>query len=513
VSSEPDTLQPDPGQPAAPKSVQDYIDERPVWADGTDTPSTPMTFMQWRIWMLATAGKFFEGMVVFMTGVALPLISVEFQLEASDKGFVTAASLAGILVGASALGGLSDFFGRKRMFIVEMIIFTVFLVALPFAPNFVFLVIFLFGIGVALGCDYPTAHLVISESIPTTVRGRLVLSAFAFQAVGALVGTIIGFVILKEDPEVGAWRWMYATAIIPAILVIVGRFFVTDSAHWLVSRGRVDEAEKETRRLLKRHPEYPKEVKLRREKEGAKTKTKRHWGMLFSKENRRATILASVPWFLQDLGTYGIGIFTPTILATIIGAKSDENTLTDIIHNDMLAAEGSAIMDLLFVFGIIFAILLVDRVGRIKLQMVGFVGCAVGLLLAALSVNADGSNNMILLFSGFMLFYFMTNLGPNAMTYLLAGEVFPTHVRGMGAGFAASFAKIGAVLTAFLFPILLQQIGTAALLYCLVGAFVLGAIVTFVFAIETRGLKLEEIGKPQTEEEIDAERAADADIA
>ena len=60
-----------------------------------------------------------------------------------------------------------------------------------------------------------------------------------------------------------------------------------------------------------------------------------------------------------------------------------------------------------------------------------------------------------------MLFNFMTNLGPNAQTYLLAGEVFPTEVRGMGAGFAAAFAKIGAVATAFLFPILLAGIGTA----------------------------------------------------
>ncbi|MGE9297295.1 MAG: MFS transporter [Puniceicoccales bacterium] len=513
MSSNTPPLQPDPGQPQQAKSVQDYIDERPVWADGTGTPTTPMTVMQWRIWMLATAGKFFEGMVVFMTGVALPLISVEFGLKASDKGFVTAASLAGILVGASALGGMADYFGRKKMFIAEMIIFTVFLIALSMAPNFIMLVIFLFGVGLALGCDYPTAHLVISESIPTSVRGRLVLGAFAFQAIGALAGTVIGFIILKEDPAQDAWRWMYATAIIPAILVIIGRFFITDSAHWLVSRGRIDDAEYETHRLLKRHPQYPKAIKLQDPHKGKAKKPKAHYGMLFNKDNRRATILASVPWFLQDLGTYGIGIFTPTILAAIIGAKATETSLQDIIHNDMLAAQGSAVMDVLFVVGIIFAILLVDKVGRIKLQILGFVGCAIGLLLAALSMKSDGSNNMILLFSGFMLFFFMTNLGPNAMTYLIAGEVFPTHVRGMGAGFAASFAKIGAVLTAFLFPILLDSIGTAALLYGLVGAFVLGAIVTLIFAIETKGLKMDAIGKAQTEEEIDAEREADADLA
>ena len=79
-----------------------------------------------------------------------------------------------------------------------------------------------------------------------------------------------------------------------------------------------------------------------------------------------------------------------------------------------------------------------------------------------------------------------------AMTYfMLAGEVFPTRVRGRGAGFAASFAKIGAVTTAFLFPVLLTDIGTANLLYILVGTSLLGAVITAWFGIETKGLNLE----------------------
>src|SRR5208337_3275400 len=66
------------------KSVQQHIDELPNWADGTSLRSTPMTSMQWLIWGLAAAGKFFEGFVVFMTGVALPLFSNEFNLGAAE---------------------------------------------------------------------------------------------------------------------------------------------------------------------------------------------------------------------------------------------------------------------------------------------------------------------------------------------------------------------------------------------------------------------------------------------
>ena len=127
----------------------------PVWSDGTSLKSTPMTGMQWRIWTLAAFGKFFEGFVVFMGGVTVPLIAREFHLGAAEAGLVTSASLAGILVGTILLGGLSDYFGRKRMFIAEMIIFCLFLALLIMVGNFLSLVICLFGIGMALGLRLP----------------------------------------------------------------------------------------------------------------------------------------------------------------------------------------------------------------------------------------------------------------------------------------------------------------------------------------------------------------------
>ena len=219
------------------------------------------------------------------------------------------------------------------------------------------------------------------------------------------------------------------------------------------------------------------------------------YAKLFQKKHRRATILAAVPWFLQDLATYGIGIFTPTILAATIGGAGGgpARNLAEVVYGDLVAAKGAALLDVLLIVGIVGAVLLADRVGRIRLQVLGFVGCAAGLLLAALSTYCQGAAQLALVFGGFMLFNFMTNLGPNAMTYLIAGEVFPTHLRGLGAGFAASFGKIGAVLTAFFFPILLQEIGTAALLYGLVAAALAGAVITWRFGIETRGINLEKL--------------------
>lgn len=480
-----------------PKTVQEYIDETPYWADGTPAPNAPMTSMQWRIWALASAGKFFEGLVVFMTGVALPLIVQEFSLSPMEKGAVGAMPLFGILIGATALGGLADHFGRKMMFIVEMVLFALCLVLLVASTSYTFLLAALFGVGLSLGCDYPTAHMVISESIPSANRGKLVLGAFGFQAIGALAGTAIGYFILVEDQNLSAWRWMYATAVIPAILVVLARFSITDSAPWLASRGRMEEARHETKRLLERTPPYPTRITLdtarhasRHENNGTLT----NFFSLFSRRYRKPTILAAIPWFLQDLGTYGIGIFTPTILASTIGAQSDHaRNLADIIHNDMLAAKGAALIDILLLVGIVGAVLLADRVGRIKLQIFGFIGCAAGLFLASLSMETSGPTQTLLLFAGFMLFSFMTNIGPNAMTYLIAGEVYPTHIRGMGSGLAASVAKVGAAATAFLFPVLLADLGTRTILYGLVATSLIGAVVTWFYRIETTGVNLDTV--------------------
>lgn len=188
-----------------------------------------------------------------------------------------------------------------------MIIFCAFLALLLLRTDFLSLTICLFGLGLALGCDYPTAHMIISESIPSLARGKLVLGAFAFQAVGALAGTGVGCLVLVLVPDLSAWRWMFATAIVPALLVTIGRFFTVESPNWLSARGRHEKAEIAVTKLLVRAPQYPSSISLTRHTLDV-AQTKPSFWSLFDSRNLRATIFASVPWFLQDLGTYGIGI-------------------------------------------------------------------------------------------------------------------------------------------------------------------------------------------------------------
>ena len=267
-------------------------------------------------------------------------------------------------------------------------------------------------------------------------------------------------------------------------LVAWGRLLLPESSHWLASRGDLRGAEQQLGLLLNRS-----DVELHPMESTAAVHGS--WRELFQGRLLRATVLSSVPWFLQDISTYGIGIFTPVIIGAFFGTEMGGHSVSAVIHDDLLGAKGAAFVDLAFVAGIAVAIALADRWGRIPLQVLGFIGCAVGLTLAALG-SGDGpwGQSLPLILAGFVVFQFMTNVGPNAQTYLLAGELFPTHLRGLGAGVAAAAGKVGAVLTAFLFPVLLAQWGTQRLLPLLVLSSLVGAAVTWIYRIETKGMDL-----------------------
>ena len=137
------------------------------------------------------------------------------------------------------------------------------------------------------------------------------------------------------------------------------------------------------------------------------------------------------------------------------------------------------------------AILLIERLGRIRLQLIGFAVMTFGLLL--LGVAGQDRSQLWLTFTGFILFNTFMNMGPNTTTYVLPAEVFPTRLRASGHGLAAAAGKLGAAVGIFFMPILQDKIGLTATLALVAAASVLGFVVTWLFQVETTGKTLQEL--------------------
>jgi MFS family permease len=372
---------------------------------------------------------------------------------------------------------------------VDVAIFVIATAGTALAWNATSLIVFRFLVGVGIGADYPISVSYITENVPSHLRGRMVIGAFTFQAVGALLGAATGLITIylfqtiypdSTQPAIQyAWRWMLGVGLVLAIVVGILRFsFLLESPRYYIAKGDYEAASKAASTLL------DEPIDITPETDPQEREPSLQYRALFSPQYRRDTVLASVPWFLQDIATYGIGIFTPTIIGFLAFA-SEENFMV----KEIATAKGSAFVDLFLIAGFLIAVLLIDRVGRIKLQIVGFLGMAVGLLiLAAASVLVLGNDpNIAIVFIGFLVFNLMMNAGPNSTTFLLSGELFPTSIRSSGAGFAAAVAKAGAVLGTFGLPILQKSLGVPTLMLLLSLLCVLAAVITYLYRVETMG--------------------------
>src|SRR5262249_31906519 len=156
-----------------------------------------------------------------------------------------------------------------------------------------------------------------------------------------------------------AWRWMLAFGVLPAVVVVLMRDGLPESVRWHLARGHYEKASHAASQLL----ETP--ITLNAENSPPPADAGVGLRSLFTPKYIRRTISASVPWFLQDISTYGIGIFTPTIMGALA-----LGTATSFIAKDIGATEGAAAVDVLLIVGFMLAIILVHYVSRITLQIV-----------------------------------------------------------------------------------------------------------------------------------------------
>jgi MFS family permease len=183
---------------------------------------------------------------------------------------------------------------------------------------------------------------------------------------------------------------------------------------------------------------------------------------------------------MMDIATYGVGLFTPVILGAMHFASTGTGTVAAVLGD----AEGSGLVDLFLLIGFIAGMFAVPRFGRISMQVAGFAGMTLGMLVLmfAAAIGNGPDMHLGLVIAGFVLFNFAMNIGPNATTFTLPPVLFPTAIRASASGFAAACAKVGATIGTFVVPQLQAAWGLIGVLALMAFVSIGGLVATAAFA-------------------------------
>lgn len=454
---------------------------RPMDAENKGKPSysaldgAPTGRTHLRITALSAAGTFLDGYDISIISVALVLLYGVPSFGLSNplsKALIGASTVIGMLFGAIIFGYVTDLKGRKTMYVWDMVIFIVMTVLISLSFNFASLFVTRFILGLAIGADYAISATIIAEFSPQKSRGKLLVSNVLSWFAGAAVAVFVGYALLSFGAV--AWRYMFLLGIIPAVVVLVLRRDVPESARWLARSGQVEKARAVEMKIAGRSDTLPTGV----------VKKKTSLRNLFSRKYIKSTLFVTIFWFCFDVSFYGIGIFNPTIL-TILGMKSHEAIL------------GSGVFDLFAVIGGVLALLLVERLGRKTITIIGFAGTTVSLIAlagithfvakAALALTAAPA-----VFAMFLLFEVTQAVGPGSTNFVYPLELFPTSERATAQGLGTSVSRVGAILGITTFPFIVSSFGISSSLFFFAAFSIIGLLVTVLLGVETKGRTLEQ---------------------
>ncbi|WP_449370898.1 MFS transporter [Thiomonas sp.] len=458
--------------------------------------AAPMRLPHYLAWALASGGTLIDGLSVFMLGLSIPLLIEGLSLSALQTGLLGAALVAGAIVGAAWGGRLADRVGRKSVFLLDMIVLAIAAGFSALTWNAWGLIAAQFVVGVGIGMDFPVSGSYVAECMPHPKRSRMMVATIACQSLGLIVAALLSLALLHINPEPSVWRWFFAAEMLFALLFLLGRLNLPESPRWLMGQGRNREAVHVLERFVPSDRRQLERMASRlgdtvhfvaRVPQSAKPQG---YGLLFHPAYLRRTLLSAVPWFLMDIATYGVGLFTAVLLAQMHVAGAG----LPLVPHVAALARGTGLIDLFLLLGFVIGLWAVARFGRIRMQMLGFGGMAVGMGVLWLSTVLAGGDaaHVGLVFFGFFVFNLFMNMGPNSTTYILPTELYPTQLRATGAGFAASSAKIGATLGVFALPLIKSALGVPTVLALMAGVSLLGLLSTWAFGLYGHGLTLEQ---------------------
>jgi len=419
---------------------------------------------QRKITWLSAAGTFLDGFDLTIIAVAMPLILSQWHVGPGLQALITSSAVIGSLIGALWFGNLTDKYGRKAMYVVDLLAFVVFAALTAVSQDAWQLIIFRFLLGIGIGADYPISATLVSEFSSTKTRGKQITFLGAMWFIGAVFAYIVGLIMLPLGES--AWRYMMLVGAVFALIVFFFRVTLPESPRWLAARGR----EKEAQEIM---------LKITGQKViiQPSLKPKHQLKDVFSKTLFRRTFFVCGFWFCYAVAYYGISMYTPTILKPFTNGSQ------------ALVYIGSGTVSVLGLLGAIIGSNLVERIGRRPLIITSFLGLSVALIILAL----NSSPTMVFLVTLFSLAVLFANMGGGILNFVYPTELFPTSIRASASGLATSVSRIGSILGILVFPNLVAAWGNSTALWFFAIIGLAGLTISIVLAPETKGINLEEL--------------------
>ncbi|NSL51081.1 MFS transporter [Bacillus sp. P2(2020)] len=381
----------------------------------------------------------FDAMDVGMLSFIIAALKADWNLTPEEMGWIGSINSIGMAVGAFLFGLWADRIGRKNVFIITLVLFSLASGVSALTTTLTVFLILRFLVGMGLGGELPVASTLVSEIAPSSDRGRIVVLLESFWAVGWLLAAIISYFII---PSFG-WRIALLLSALPALYAIYLRLKLPDSPAF-----------------------SPKKI----EKRSVLQNIRNVW----SKKYARSTFVLWTLWFTVVFSYYGMFLWLPSVMVM----KG---------FSMIQSFEYVLIMTLAQLPGYFSAAWFIERIGRKFVLVTYLLGTA-----ASAFVFGAAESTGLLIASGILLSFF--NLGAWGALYAYSPEQYPTVIRGTGTGMAASVGRLGGILGPLLVGSLVASgysIGFIFSIFC--GSIILGVLAVAFLGQETRKIELADI--------------------
>ncbi|MGR4030691.1 MFS transporter, partial [Bacillus sp. ZZQ-131] len=380
-------------------------------------------------------GWLFDAMDVGMLSFVMVALQKDWGLTSQEMGWIGSINSIGMAVGALIFGILSDKIGRKSVFIITLLLFSIGSGLTALTTTLAMFLVLRFVIGMGLGGELPVASTLVSESVEAHERGKIVVLLESFWAGGWLIAALISYFVI---PKYG-WEVAMVLSAVPALYALYLRWNLPDSPRF---------------QKVKKRPSVIENIKS-----------------VWSGEYRKATIMLWILWFCVVFSYYGMFLWLPSVM--VLKGFSLIKSFQYVL-----------IMTLAQLPGYFTAAWFIERLGRKFVLVTYLIGTACSAYLFGVADSLT-----VLIVAGMLLSFF--NLGAWGALYAYTPEQYPTVIRGTGAGMAAAFGRIGGILGPLLVGYLVASEASLSLIFTIFcGSILIGVFAVVILGQETKQREL-----------------------